>query len=427
MRRYSLWLSIFMLFFTIGLAQESDLQKQLEGEVADYQSLLEERASELSSIEETLGTTANQLNEQIAQRDSLSEDLSSLKSEKKELEASLADLEAQLADTQSQTADLQDEIAQLKVRVEGILINMYKQRGGSFASTLSQAKNFHDLQVNNYYLSLLAEQDLALIMQLDTKAKDLATLQQEQSLQLANLDAKKTELSDNETSLVAKQDELKSLIGNLQSSQEGQLALRANLLKEQSNLENSISQAIEKLEQEKERLRREAEDKRRQAASAGTEAERQVLIAEAEKAETRLAALGAPLPALTSGYIYPIDSPTLVSRYKDIGSGVILTTELAGAAVRAINKGIVREMGFFSANDGYTVTIQHSESLSSSYVNLQATPLVDVGDVVEQGQIIGYLGGGTLTPPNALRFYMIKTNADGSFVAFTDPAGQLGF
>ena len=426
MRELVLGLSL-ILVFSLGFAQESDLQRQLEGELEDYQTLLESRATELSSIEETLGETANQLNEQINKRDSLSEDLSDLQSEKIALESSIAELEKQLAVTELETTDLQEEIVRLKVRVEGILIKMYKQRGSSFAQTLSQAQNFHDLQVNNYYLSLLAEQDLTLIAQLDNRAKDLANLQQEQALQLANLDAKTAELNTNEASMVAKQEELDSLIERLESTQEGQLALRANVLKEQSKLENSIAQAMAELEQEKERLRREAEEKRRQAESADTEEERDELIAAAEIAETRLAALGAPLPDLNSGYIYPIDSPTLVSAYGDIGSGVILTTELAGAAVKSINKGIVREMGFLTANDGYTVTIQHSESLSSSYVNLQATPLVDVGDVVEQGQIIGYLGGGTLTPPNALRFYMIKTNADGSFVAFTDPAGQLGF
>lgn len=426
MRWYAL---AFLLVFLspVILGQESALQKQLEGQLADYESLLKAREAELSSIEESLGATAQKLKLQIAERDALSQDLSRLKSQKLELETTIANLELQLAETQNTMHSLQTEIARLKVRVEGILINMYKQRGSGIANAVSQAQDFHDLQVQNYYLSLLAQQDLELILRLDRSAQQLSELQQEQAQNLLLLDEQNKALIDNEANLAAKQEDLESLIGKLQSSQEGQLALKGNLLQEQIKLESSIAQAVTKLEQEKARLRQEAEEKRRQAANANTETERQELIAEAVKAETRLAALGAPLPALSSGYIYPIDKPTLVSRYGDSGSGVIMTTEQAGAAVRAVHKGVVREMGFLTANDGYSVTIQHSETLSSSYVNLQELPLVAVGDIVEQGEVIGYLGGGSLTPPNALRFYMIKTHADGSFIAFTNPAEQLGF
>lgn len=427
MKKILILLSL-LLIFTCGLAQEtSSLQTQLEQDVATYQSLLNERDSELSSIEESLGSNAAALNQEIAERNSISENLSSLKSNKLELETNIDALSTELAITQADLSSLQEDVSKLKAHVEGLLIDLYKQRNSAFANALNSSTNFHDLQVKTYYLSLLAEQDLALLESLSTKANELSILQQEHATQLSSLKEQKDALVSNEAELASKQAELDNAIANLESSQEGQLAIKAALLQEQQELERVISSTITQLEQEKARLRREADEKRRQAAAANTDAERDELIAEAVQAETRLAALGTPLPELSSGYIYPIVQPTLASPFGSGLSGVIMTTDQAGAAVVAIHNGIVTNMAFQSANDGYLVSIQHSETLGSTYINLQELPLVSIGDIVQQGAIIGYLGGGTLMPANALKFYMARTNPNGSLVAFVNPAEQLGF
>lgn len=427
MKKILIFLSL-VLIYSQGLAQESSsLQTQLEQDVATYQSLLEERDSELSSIEESLGSNAAALNQEIAERNSISENLSALKSNKLELETNIESLSTQLELTQADLSSLQEDVSDLKTHVEGLLIDLYKQRNSAFANALNSSTNFHDLQVKTYYLSLLAEQDIALLESLSTKANELAILQQEYASQLSSLTEQKDALLSNEAELASKQAELDNAIANLESSQEGQLAIKAALLEEQQELERVISSTITQLEQEKARLRREADEKRRQAAAANTDAERDELIAEAVQAETRLAALGIPLPELSSGYIYPITQPTLASPFGSGLSGVIMTTDQAGAAVVAIHNGIVTNMAFQSANDGYLVSIQHSETLGSTYINLQELPLVSIGDIVEQGDVIGYLGGGTLMPANALKFYMARTNPNGSLVAFVNPAEQLGF
>ena len=417
-----------LLCLSFAFAQESsNRQREIEGELAKYENLRQERDNELQAIEQELGETATALNDQITRRDDISQDLALLKSERNDLESSISELSGSLEDTQNTISDLQDQIAKLKTRVEGILINLYKQRNGSYANVVSQAKTFHELQIKTEYLSLLAERDVELIQELNTKAQLLAVLQEEQTTQIADLNSQSEALSQNEASLVNTQSELDSVIDTLESTQKGNLALRAALLKEQAELETSIVDALAALEAEKERLRQEAEAKRQQAEAANTETERQELIAEAEQAETRLAALGAPLPALNSDYIYPISSPTLIRSYGDFGSSVVLSTEQAGAAVVAIQKGVVRLVTFVSANDGYLVSLQHGESFGSTYLNLQERSLVSVGDVVEQGQVLGYLGGGSLTPPNVLKFYTQITNPDGSVATFTDPAQELGF
>jgi predicted RNA-binding protein len=58
------------------------------------------------------------------------------------------------------------------------------------------------------------------------------------------------------------------------------------------------------------------------------------------------------------------------------------------------------------------------------YTNLQP-PAVKYGDGVNAGDILGYLGGGTLIPEDVLRFYVRRTPETGEAV-FVDPSPLLG-
>lgn len=124
-------------------------------------------------------------------------------------------------------------------------------------------------------------------------------------------------------------------------------------------------------------------------------------------------------------YALPLPNPSILSRFGEQGSGIILRTSQPGEAVYSVQSGIITEMSKFSANDGYIVTIEHANKVSTTYLNLQAVPLVKVGDKVSKHQIIGYLGGGTLTPANVLKFFASEYQ-NGRF-SFIDPASLLHF
>lgn len=131
--------------------------------------------------------------------------------------------------------------------------------------------------------------------------------------------------------------------------------------------------------------------------------------------------------ALKSKLVYalPLPKPSIISKFGEQGSGMILQTALAGEAVKAVQAGVVTEMSKLSANDGYLVTIEHPDSFSTTYLNLQAVPLVKLGDKVSKNQIIGYLGGGSLVPPNVLKFFA-STLQNGQ-LSFIDPSLLVRF
>jgi len=125
------------------------------------------------------------------------------------------------------------------------------------------------------------------------------------------------------------------------------------------------------------------------------------------------------------GFIEPIPNASLIDRFGTQGSGISLSTDKAGEAVRTVKSGTVTELTLLSFNDGYLVSVKHSDSLSTSYLNLKAVPLVQLGESVRQGQVLGYLGGGSLTPANVLKFFASNLNNDGQ-ISFIDPSELLG-
>ena len=89
----------------------------------------------------------------------------------------------------------------------------------------------------------------------------------------------------------------------------------------------------------------------------------------------------------------------------------------------AVQGGVVIAAQSIGANDGWMVAIRHDAELATVYTNLREPPL-QVGDRVQRGQVIGYLGGGTLPPPDVLRLYA-RLNQGGR-EAFVDPLPLLG-
>lgn len=416
-------LVLVILLLGAAWAQTSPLTEQLEAERRRYQQLLEAREQELAAAQAALRSISAELQQRLAERDALSAELERLARERQALLNDIELLNGQIAETRAEIAELSDRLDALRVRVEGLMLSLFRQRSGRLVNLLGQAESFHDLQVRNYYLSLLSAQDVSIIAELNDTVAQLAAVQAQQQQQLADLTAAEVELRANAEALAARREQLAAAVRNLEASREGQLAEQQRLTRARAELEASIARVTRDLEAEVARLEREAEARRQRALAAQAVEERRRLEREAQALESSAASLArATLPPLASGYVYPLESPRLVSRFGEGISGVRLQAPQVGAAVRAVQPGIVINTDFVSANQGYNVVIQHAGGLTTAYVNLQANIPVRVGESVAQGQTIGYLGGGALIPGDVLEFYAIDGSGN-----WRDPATLLGF
>ena len=321
---------------------------------------------------------------------------------------------------------MQTNLESFKGRIQSLMVNLYRQRSNRFARTLSQAQSFHELRVKNYYLSLLTEQDAALVKELNDT---LAELQEAQTMLVQQLEERRTkeaQLKANEVELEDAKNKLEGIIAELQATHEGQLAQKQALLREQNAIEASLTDLGDKYQAEIARLREEEEQLRRQAAQAFLDQrERQRLLQEADQARTRIENLTTPLQPLSSGFIFPISGAVLISDYGDNNASfVALRADVPNAAVRSMQDGVVVQVALISANDGYLVAVQHSQDLVTAYTNLRR-PLVAIGDRVAQGQVVGYLGGSSLLPNDILKLWVrISRNGQTSYI---DPGRILGF
>ena len=369
-----------------------------------------------------------------------------LRNERETLQGSVAALEAELSEKRAQVENLSAQQAALQTRVQALLVSLYKSRANRFAGALFRTESFHDLEVRNYYLSLLSDQDAALLNDLSATVAALETAQRDLRTRLEDLNAQEAALGETETRLTAKRAELEGVVATLERSREGQQALRLENLQEQESLDNSITAALARRGEEVNRLVREeearkaraVEEAQRRQQEAEQRAEEAARAAEAAAAEARAAAEAeareaeeaaeaaraaaraaaeapAEAPANTARApdtssapegeaVSPFPNPRLLSRYGEAGgTSVTLQAEQDGAAVHSVLPGEVMISQFFSANSGYMVMIEHGPDLFTVYKNLQA-PLVKAGDEVEREQVIGYLGGGTLARPDTLEF-----------------------
>lgn len=403
----------------------SDVRQGLESDIRDYQSLLQDRAQELADIQAELGSTAAALAARISERDSVSAELVERRREREQVEGQIAELDARRVATEERIAVLDDRLAEMGSRVSELLVNLYKQRGSRLSSGLSRTDSFHDLRVRNYYLGLLAEQDATVIGELDSL---LYALQMEQSSlaeQLTTLREAESRLLAVETELAATESRLARIVEELNSTQQGQLALRQDLLNEQARIEQSLGDLDAQLQAEIARLRQVEAEQRAAAAQYAQDRERQLAAQrEADLARNRIEVLTEPLAPLSSGFVRPVEEARLLTRFGEGSSGVNIQASVSNAAVRAVGPGIVVAVSYLGANLGYMVGVEHGGGLVTVYVNLRP-PVVEMYDSVSQGQVLGYLGGGTLTPNDVLQFYA-RRGAGGSG-PYVDPAPLLGW
>ncbi len=408
-----------------GAQADTSVRDRLERQASEYEDLLQERRDEIARIEEALGDTRATLEDRIAERDAVSALIADLAADEAALEERIATLEAERTETEARIADEEADLELLRARIEALLVNLHRQRTGRQVNALAGAESLHDLRVQNRYLDLLSEQDVRLVREVDAQLAVLNELRADLERQLSELETNRAQLAETRLQQERTRAQLQTIIAELNETEEGQQAQRVALLEAEQRLEAELADTQARLQREIARLQEE-ERRLREEAQRFVEdrARREALEAEADEARERILALTSPQEPNTAGFVGPLDGGALLSGYGEgNNSFVALRATEPGAAVYAVQAGVVIAAQSIGANDGWMVAVRHDPELATVYTNLREPPL-QVGDRVQRGQIIGYLGGGTLPPPDVLRLYA-RLNQGGR-EAFVDPMPLLG-
>ena len=413
-------LLIVLLLIGVGQAQQ---QKVLEEQIAAYEKVLATRQAELSALAAQLSDTNTKLDAQLAERDRLSMQILRLSSQQTRIRTQTQQLRVQQRASAQRIARLRAQADGLKGQLQDLLVNLHKRRSGRYIGALAQTESLFKLRVRNYYLGQLTNQDVALLETFNTTTEALRQARAQRAQQVRALGQRSRELAANAQALGAAQADLETVIAELSQSRAGQLAQRESLLQEQNRVEDRLTGARGALAAELERRREAAA---RQVALAETRPAQpadNTFAAEASRLERLIRGLDAPTQPDKQDFAAPFPGAVVVRPYgQDGATDVWLRAKEPGTAVRAVRSGVVYRANMITANSGYTVALQHADRLVSAYTNLQV-PVVRIGDRVEQGQILGYLGGGIIAA-DILQLRIGRS--EGFDLVYQDPAPLLG-
>ncbi len=405
-------------------ALSSAKKQALESDIQHANDQLKARQRQIAAITKELGNTAAELQAKVRQRDAVNKELNDLLAQQAKLESQLSALEAQRSKTEARIKGLSGQLDALKGRVKALFLDLYQQRVARYANSLAHSKTLHQFQVNNYYLSLLTKQDVDVIDQLNTVLTQLQQAQTQLAGEMASLNAKKAEIDKNASDREAARKRLEAVIADLQKTKDGQLAQKQALLQEQNQIEADLKDLGQQLQAEIARLKKQEEQARAAAARYARNRDKQLQYQhQADEARARLDALTAPEKPLPTGFVMPLDHGKIVSKFGEGNNSYIaIKAPVPNAAVRSVQAGKVVAISYLGANFGYMVAVLHGGGLTTVYTNLRK-PVVNLYDSVKRGQVLGYLGGGTLS--NDLLPFYARTDKGGTS-AFINPAPLFG-
>lgn len=379
---------------------EAELQK-LKEEQEKYQGRLQELGDDLkenwSSMEEV-----------AAQRAAVDEQVGLLYMQINNLEIQIQSYNQLIAAKQQELEDAEANLAELNAKYKERIRAMEESGDISFWSVLFKASSFMDLLDRMNMVEEIAAADQKRLKQLEEAAAEVESARNELELSKAELEDTKAELEASKALLEEKQAQAQVLMAKLvdeagylhqmvEDFEAKESAVGEDIRLTQKEIDRIREEAEEELERlkEEERKRKEEEERKKQEAlqQAGNGGS-------AGGGSTGGSTGGNSGPVSNAYWMVPCDYILLTSpwgyRWHPIHGdwrmhhGVDLAGR-SGTPILATRSGVVSLATYDHYGYGYYVEIDHGDGFSSLYAHMTHF-IVRPGQVVSQGQVIGYMG-----------------------------------
>ena len=335
-----------------------------EASLKDQLSQLEEQKS---AVQERIADLTAQANDVQATREALQQEIDLTKQEITTVEQYIERLQQQIDVKTTELEAAEKALAEKEEQFAQTVRTTYEQGDVSYLEVVLNASSFSDL--------LTRMEIVSAIMEDNQKTVDEYTAAKE------DIEQKRDDLQDTQDEQKDYQENLSYKVDDLAASEAEQAALQESLeaYKAESEAE------YDRIESEMQDVSNQIAELSRQAAANGS-----VPMGDGT--------LIWPTPSCTTtnsayGYrVHPIYGTVKFHAGEDIPAGY-------GAEILAAASGTVVTAGWVSGYGNYTV-IDHGGGLMTAYGH-QSSFAVSVGDVVTQGQVIGYVGStGNSTGPH---------------------------
>ena len=338
------------------------------------------------------------LDEEIAR---IENDVAALETQILDCEARISTTEAELRDAQSREAEQYDLFCQ-RVRA------MEEQGRMNYWMILFRATSFVDFLTRLDFVNGIMQSDQRIMDDLKALQAEIADKQIQLEGERRELETANQALLEKETELDAQREAANQLIIDLEANRSEAEASRDILNEEAERIQGEIVRLSEELARQEEEARIRAEQAAEEARiRAEREAEEERIRAEraAEAYRALRERVNARLDDFTideglGGYIWPVNSRRITSTFGGraspggIGStnhkGIDIGGVGYGTAVHAAKAGTVI-ISQYSSSYGNFVVVSHGEGNTTLYAHM-STRLVEAGEAVEQGGILGLTG-----------------------------------
>ena len=378
----SLILSILPM--TASALSSSEIQNQID-ELEEEQAKLQEQMDELKIQMEQ---NKDEMADIVAQKSNIDQQIALLSAKIGSINEQIDAYNVLIADKQEELDAAEKRLAELNEKNKERIRAMEENGSLSYWSVLFKANSFSDFLDRLSMIEEIAASDRRRIKEMSDAAVEVAEAKQTLSDEKAGLEVTKTELTDAHAEMGEKRAESDLLL--------------QELVKEAQRLDNDFfdyEQKTEDLLAELGQAQQDLED-----------AKYQEWLATSESTNSSSQGGGGDYspPASSGGWMIPCNYIYLSSAYgwreppaegaSSFHGGVDLAGD-EGTPIYATRSGYVYRTGYTEYN-GYYVGIDHYDGFASAYLHLTYY-IVDVGDYVSQGQVIGYMGStGVSTGPH---------------------------
>lgn len=362
-----------------GAAEDADAD-----ELQDKLSALED---EKAAVKEKIAELTKQASDVEATRAALQSEIELTKEEISTVEAYIERLQDQIDVKTTELAAAEDALEQKEEAFALTVRTTYEQGDSSYLEVLLNSSSFSDLLSRMEIITAIMDDNKKVVAEY-TAAKE-------------DIEQKKQELEDTQASQKEYQENLSYKVDELAASEA-----------EQAALAESIQAYKAESEAEYDRISNEMQDVSNQIAALSAQSA-------ASGGVPYSGTFVWPTPSCTTtssvyGYrVHPIYGTVKFHAGEDIPASY-------GAEILAAASGTVTTAGWVSGYGNYTV-IDHGGGTMTAYGH-QSSILVSVGQYVEQGQVIGYVGstGNSTGPHLHFEVYQNGSTVDPkSFFSFT--------
>ena len=381
----AIFLAILMVggivFSILPIFASAASSSELKNKLDDLQSQADDIAAESAELQQKIADNQSETQSIVDKKANIDQQIELTRQQVENLNAQIQQYNLLIAAKQEELDEAEEKETELNEQYKTRLRAMEETGSVSYWSVLFNASSFTDLLDRIDMISEISKADQTMLEELQAAAAEVADAKAEIEENRAELESTKAELDEQEALLADQRAEADAMITELMSQQDELVAtsemydaleeqVRQQILDTQADYENALAD---------EEAQRQIEQARQEASSGN---------------------ISKPSSTSSSGFLYPLGASAVITDaygyryhplygYYKMHYGVDLAVS-AGTPIYATKSGTVTTATYGSAN-GYYVSISHNDGTGSLYAHM-TNYTVSVGQYVNQGDVIGYVG-----------------------------------